>query len=221
MNIPESEIEFNPFSHKGKISLRLVEKKLSERKIKDEVGLLRNEDYFLDTFFVEPFTRYTKGWTPDNVSKDDCDSHSDYEKLKQDRESLLTVIKDPGSRIIWLYGNAGCGKSTYAHWLAQQYKDSVSMFFCDFEEVKRCVVISTESETEAFCVENEELWNKYYCYRFAILLIDNTLENIGIRKESNKETVIIDTVELRSISDYYYNKVYDRERDKQSVRDFF
>lgn len=179
MRIPENMIEFSPLSIKGKKALsKLITKMRLHHVSKEETERLQDESYFLDSFFIEPFTRISEGnWVNDNVEDADKDVY-DIDVQKKAKEPFESALIESVPKLLWISGNAGCGKSTYVHRLGQQYSNKVKMIFCDFERIKkRCLI---KCGVEELAIENDELWSNSTLFKFLILLIHTIIEELCI-----------------------------------------
>lgn len=140
MRIQESMIEFSPFSIKGKKSLnKLIESMRKKHIPEEDIKNIGDSDSFLSNYYIEPFTRGNDGnWINDNVSEEDKDVY-DVDVLQAYKDKFEQELSERVAKLLWISGNAGCGKSTYVHKLGQIKQDELEMIFSDFEATKKKV----------------------------------------------------------------------------------
>lgn len=219
MRIPENMIEFSPLSIKGQKALSKLVSAMRKHNVSEEViNMYTDENHFLDEFYIEPFTRINeRNWAEDYITVEDKDVYNVeiLQKSKQDFEHELTtgLIK-----LVWLYGNAGCGKSTYVHRLGQEYKDSMDTHYYDFEEVKKACIIKYQEGNgiKKNRIGNDELWKKSSLFRFFILIIDKIIDSLCLCSSNFLESVN----NIKKIIEEH-KKSYDEENDFQDVVIFF
>jgi RNA helicase len=91
--------------------------------------------------------------------------------LKKSKEDFEKALTSGPVRLVWIYGNAGCGKSTYVHRVAQTFKDKISVDFCDFEQVTKACTLKyrTKRGTKSFSIRDDQLWQESNLFRFKVL----------------------------------------------------
>lgn len=219
MRIHENIIEFSPLSLKGQKALSRLIKVMREHQIDEQIiKNIYNEDYFLNEYYVQPFTRIIEtNWSNDTNSPEDQDVY-DIEVLKRSQQVFESGLTDGTTKLIWLHGNAGCGKSTYVHKLSQIYKDQVKMSFYDFEKAKKACIIKrlASNKTDSVRLGNDQLWTRSNLFRFLILLIDQIVDNLYLNNlyEDNNENA------LKSIV-HEYERLCDPATDFEDVIELF
>lgn len=215
MRIQENMIEFSPFSIKGRKALSRLASKMRQCNVSDsEIKKINDEEYFLEKYYIEPFTRVNKqNWLDEIITEDDKDVY-DVDVLKKSKKDFEKELADNVIKLVWIHGNSGCGKSTYVHKLGQIYKNEIKMSFYDFEKVgKSCIIKCFEDEKR---IGNDTLWSKSNCFRFLILIINKITENLYIN--SLDDTVCVEN--LKAIINEY-EKYKDSENDFEHVINFF
>lgn len=219
MRILENMIEFSPLSIKGQKALSKLVYAMRRHNVSEEIiNMYMDESHFLDEFYIEPFTRVSeKNWTEDYIAIEDKDVY-DVEVLQKSKQNFESELTTGLIKLVWLYGNAGCGKSTYIHRLGQQYKDNIDTFFYDFEKVKKACIIKYQegNRIKKIRIGNDELWKKSSLFRFFILIIDKIMDSLCLYSLNFSESVN----NIKIIIDEY-KKLYDEENDFQDVVAFF
>ena len=219
MRIQEHMIEFSPLSIKGRKALSRLISNMKQLDVStEEISKLQDENCFLDNYYVEPFTRVNKGnWINDNVSEDDTDVYN-IDVLEKTRDNFEKELSYNLVKLFWVNGTAGCGKSTYVHKLGQIYKESISMSFYDFEDIKkRCIIKCFDSTShKSFMIGNDSLWANSNRFKFLILLISNLIDNLFINKLDQPHFCN----KLKAITEEY-DKYQDSEDDFEYVIKFF
>ena len=219
MRIPENMIEFSPLSIKGQKALSKLVSAMRKNKISEEIiNMYADESYFLDEFYIEPFTRINEeNWSEDCITLEDKDVY-DVEVLQRSKQNFENELTTGLIKLVWLYGNAGCGKSTYVHRLGQIYNDCMDTFFYDFEKVKKACIIKYQegNRIKKFRIGNDELWKKSSLFRFFILIIDKIIDNLFLCSSD----FLANVNNLKKIIEEH-KKLYDEENDFQDVVTFF
>lgn len=114
MRIQENMIEFNSLSIKGQKALSKLVSAMRKHNVNEEIiNMYMDERHFLDEFYIEPFTRINEeNWTEDYITVEDKDIY-DVEVLQRSKQEFENELTTGLIKLVWLYGNAGCGKSTY------------------------------------------------------------------------------------------------------------
>lgn len=219
MRIPENMIEFSPLSIKGQKALSKLASAMRKNNISEEmINMYADENRFLDEFYIEPFTRIKKeNWTEDYIAAEDKDVY-DADVLRRSKQNFENELTTGLTKLVWIYGNAGCGKSTYVHRLGQLYKDNMDTFFYDFEKVKKaCIIKYGEGDRiKKIRLGNDELWKKSSLFRFFILIIEKIIDHLCLSSPDYLESVN----EIKAITDTY-KKLYDEGNEFQDVVTFF
>ena len=219
MRIPENMIEFSPLSIKGQKALSKLISAMRKNKVSEEIiNMYMDESHFLDEFYIEPFTRINEeNWVEDFISVDDKDVY-DVEVLQRSKQNFEKELTTGLIKLVWLYGNAGCGKSTYVHKLGQIYNDSMDTFFYDFEKVKKACIIKYQegNRINKFRIGNDELWKKSSLFRFFILIIDKIFDSLCLYSSD-----FLGSVDNIKVIIDEHKKLYDEENDFQDVVTFF
>ncbi len=163
MRILENMIEFSPLSIKGQKALSKLVAAMRKHNVSEEkINMYMDEYHFLDEFYIEPFTRVSeRNRAEDYIAPEDRDVY-DANVLQKSKQNFERELTTGYIELVWLYGNAGCGKSTYIHRLGQQHKDNIDTFFYDFEKVKKACIIKYQEGNmiKKFRIGNDELWKK-------------------------------------------------------------
>lgn len=223
MGLIENAIEFNPFSLKGRAAFAALNNDLGI-----EQELIRqwfDEDTFLKNFYVEPFTRFKKN----NIENEDSlGTHEDVDydnlyirltddtslnRLKNEFGDFKKCLFQDSARLIWLYGSAGCGKTTLIHQCGKEYSDKIHMYFCDFESGRRKHKIK-DCGIQLNIKKNPES----NLLKFAIQIVDLVFSIICNKIENEN---VVDDKKINELCKIYFENVYNDDNDPDSVIDFF
>ncbi len=209
-----NELEFSPFSQKGGNAIALVVEQLKKFVSPDQLETikkdLQSEEFFFNKFYVPPFTRYCeKELCPD----DEFDYDTIHSALIEKYNEFIKYLKANIYHMCWLYGSAGCGKTTYIHKLKRELKNAIVDIY-DFENVDKRVQFHYNGE--CYEIGNNDLWDTHHCYKFSIMLIGGLFNNLQLEQglSDGKMSFIKKVIKV-------YDMLKNDKNDIDIVRKFF
>ncbi len=121
-----NELEMSPFSRKGHSAIRIATQKMKQNGVKntEEIeSILLDESSFFKNFYVNPLTRFCSDEI-DIEKENDINFQKTKEILNQNFKKFESNLNSDVTNTFWLYGPAGCGKTTYLYDLKHRLKNN-------------------------------------------------------------------------------------------------
>ncbi len=192
-----NELEMSPFSRKGHTAIRYATQKMKQNGVKntEEIeSILLDESSFFKNFYVEPLTRFCSDEI-DIEKENDINFQKTKEILVQNFKKFENNLNSDVTNTFWLYGPAGCGKTTYLYDLKHRLKNN-NISINDFEDIKRKAILKYKGSS--YKIGEQKLWEKHNCYKFCLLIIEGIFKILKLEEVLNSN----DYTFLRQIIEY-------------------
>lgn len=184
------------------------------------LGLYITENEYLNKVYIPPFSLYEHDQN-EKIDNDADPDHIDYMDEKEqnrergkrdDFESNLKLLSDS---MFLINGEAGSGKTTYIHKLANQFKDSHAFHICDFEQSQDSIYFMDEP------FDFGQLYKSNVWKYVSIVLeyIGNILERKDMSIKDHKEYI---TYFVKEYKNAFATHTEGMKRvDNKQIREFF